>query len=389
MQETRTYTDTKADEDRYQLKTYAKWPISLERGEGCYVYDSDGKRYLDLYGGHAVVVSGHCHPKIVRAIQEQAAQFIFYSNVVYNSVRSRAVRKLVEAAGPPYYQVFLANSGSEANENAIKLARALTGRTEVISLEGSFHGRTYGSLSATGIAKYSAYLNTPVPDHRIVAAQAAAGAVSDKTAALLVEPIQSLGGINVIPTELLAEMSHACSNHGAFLIFDEVQVGIGRTGRFLYSGINNVYPDMVTLAKGIASGFPASALLLTEPVARVVKSGDLGTTFGGGPLACACMEATLDLIREEDVLENVRKVSSHVRTELSRLPMVEEVRGAGLLLGVRFAGPWASAKSVQLALQAKGVLTGTSDDPSILRLMPPLIITEAEIDSFIATLAGL
>jgi len=388
MQETRTY-NTQADEDRYQLKTYAKWPISLERGEGCYVFDSDGKRYLDLYGGHAVVVTGHCHPKIVRAIQEQAAQFIFYSNVVYNSVRSRAVRKLVEAAGAPYYQVFLANSGSEANENAIKLARALTGRTDVISLEGSFHGRTYGSLSATGIAKYSAYLNTPVPNHRIVPAQDAAAAVSDKTAALLVEPIQSLGGINVIPGNLLSEMSNACSSHGALLIFDEVQVGIGRTGRFLYSGINNVYPDLVTLAKGIASGFPASALLLTEPVAREVKSGDLGTTFGGGPLACACIEATMDFIQEEDVLGNVRRVSSYVQDELSRLPIVEEVRGTGLLLGLRFSGQWASAKTVQRALQAKGILTGTSDDPSILRLMPPLIITEAEIDSFIASLASL
>ncbi|RPJ61635.1 MAG: aspartate aminotransferase family protein [Acidobacteria bacterium] len=389
MQETPTNTNTVADEDRYQLKTYAKWPISLERGEGCYVYDSDGKRYLDLYGGHAVVATGHCHPKIVRAIQEQAAQFIFYSNVVYNGVRARAVRKLVEAAGPPYYQAFLANSGSEANENAIKLARALTGRTEVISLEGSFHGRTYGSLSATGIAKYSAYLNTPVPAHRIVPARDAAGAVSDKTAALLVEPIQSLGGITVIPGELLAGMRQACSNHDALLIFDEVQVGIGRTGQFLYSGINDVYPDLVTLAKGIASGFPASALLLTEAVARQVKSGDLGTTFGGGPLACACIEATLDVIQEEDILGNVRRVSSHAHNELSRLPIVEEVRGAGLLLGLRFAGPWASAKSVQRELQAKGILTGTSDDPSILRLMPPLIITEAQIDSFITTLASL
>ncbi|RPJ80328.1 MAG: aspartate aminotransferase family protein, partial [Acidobacteria bacterium] len=356
---------------------------------GCYVYDSDGKRYLDLYGGHAVVATGHCHPRIVRAIQEQAAQFIFYSNVVYNGVRARAVRKLVEAAGPPYYQAFLANSGSEANENAIKLARALTGRTEVISLEGSFHGRTYGSLSATGIAKYSGYLNTPVPDHRIVPARDAAGAVSDKTAALLVEPIQSLGGINVIPGELLAEMRQACSNHHALLIFDEVQVGIGRTGRFLYSGINDVYPDLVTLAKGIASGFPASALLLTEAVARQVKSGDLGTTFGGGPLACACIEATLDVIREEDILANVRRVSSYAQNELSRLPIVQEVRGAGLLLGLRFTGPGASAKSVQRELQAKGILTGTSDDPSILRLMPPLIISEAEIDSFITTLASL
>ncbi len=389
MQETQINNKIRVDEDRYQLKTYAKWPISLERGEGCYVYDSDGRRYLDLYGGHAVVVTGHCHPKIVRAIQEQAAQFIFYSNVVYNGVRSRAVRKLVEAAGPPYYQVFLANSGSEANENAIKLARALTGRTEVLSLEGSFHGRTYGSLSATGIAKYSAYLNTPVPGHRIVAPQDAVGAISDKTAALLVEPIQSLGGVNVIPVELLAEMSQACIDHQALLIFDEVQLGIGRTGRFLYSGINGVYPDMVTLAKGIASGFPASALLLTEPVARQVKSGDLGTTFGGGPLACACIEATLDFIEEGGVLENVRRVSSHVQNELSRLPIVEEVRGAGLLLGLRLTGAWASAKSVQRELQAKGILTGTSDDPSILRLMPPLIITEAEIDSFIATLASL
>jgi acetylornithine/N-succinyldiaminopimelate aminotransferase len=389
MQETQTNMNTRADEDRYQLKTYAKWPICLERGEGCYVYDSDGKRYLDLYGGHAVVVTGHCHPKIVRAIQEQAARLIFYSNVVYNSARSRAVRKLVQAAGPPYYQAFLANSGSEANENAIKLARALTGRTEVVSLEGSFHGRTYGSLSATGIAKYSAYLNTPVPDHRIVAAQAAAAAISGKTAALLVEPIQSLGGINVIPPELLTEMRQACSNHGAFLIFDEVQVGIGRTGRFLYSGINNVCPDMVTLAKGIASGFPASALLLTEPLAQKVKNGDLGTTFGGGPLACACIEATMDFIREEDILAHVRRMSSHIQDEVSRLPIVREVRGVGLLLGLRFADPWVSAKSVQLALQAKGILTGTSDDPSILRLMPPLIIGKAEIDLFITTLASL
>ncbi|MFB3903657.1 MAG: aspartate aminotransferase family protein [Acidobacteriota bacterium] len=388
-QETEIDMNTWADEDRYQLKTYAKWPISLERGEGCYVFASDGKRYLDLYGGHAVVVTGHCHPKIVRAIQEQAAQLIFYSNVVYSSVRSRAVRKLVEAAGAPYHQAFLANSGSEANENAIKLARALTGRTEVISLEGSFHGRTYGSLSATGIAKYSAYLNTPVPGHRIVSAKDAGQAVSDKTAALLVEPIQSLGGINVIPGELLVEMSQACRSHQALLIFDEVQVGIGRTGRFLYSGINQVYPDMVTLAKGIGSGFPASALLLTEAMAREVRSGDLGTTFGGGPLACACIEATLDLIREEDVLANVRRVSKSIQERLSRLPIVEEVRGAGLLLGVRFSGRWASAKSVQRELQARGILTGTSDDPSILRLMPPLIITEAEIDSFITTLASL
>ncbi|HXK58568.1 MAG TPA: aspartate aminotransferase family protein [Acidobacteriota bacterium] len=380
---------TRSDEDRYQLKTYAKWPLTLERGEGCYVFDSDGNRYLDLYGGHAVVVTGHCHPRIVRAIKEQAEQLIFYSNVVYNSTRSRAVRKLVEHAGPPYHQVFLANSGSEANENAIKLARAHTARTEVISLEDSFHGRTYGSLSATGIPSYPAYLNTPVPGHRIVPAKDAATAVSEKTAAVLVEPIQSLGGIKPVPVEWLAEMRQACTDHGALLIFDEVQLGVGRTGRFLYSGINGVYPDMVTLAKGIASGFPAAALLVTEAVAVRVKSGDLGTTFGGGPLACACIEATLDILRDEQILDNVRHVSGYLKKALEALDIVEEVRGAGLLLGVRFSSPWQEAKNLQKALMGKRILTGTSHDPSILRLMPPLIISEADVESFIQVLRDL
>lgn len=377
------------EEDRYQLKTYAKWAISLERGEGCYVFDTEGNRYLDLYGGHAVVSTGHCHPAVVRAIQEQAAQLIFYSNVSYNTVRSRAIRKLVELAGSPYFQAFLANSGSEANENAIKLARALTGRKEIVSLTGSFHGRTYGALSATGIAKYRAYLNTPVPDHRIVEAEVAAESVSEETAALLVEPIQSLGGVRVIPPEWLAQMASACRNHGSLLIFDEVQLGLGRTGRFLYSGINGTYPDMVTLAKGIASGIPASAILVTEDLAKSVKSGDLGTTFGGGPLACSCIEATLDVIRREDLLTNVKRVSAYLKDELRGFPFVEEIRGAGLLLGLRFAEPWTRAKTMQQALLDKRILTGTSDDPSILRLMPPLILKETDLSLFLDALKAL
>jgi acetylornithine/N-succinyldiaminopimelate aminotransferase len=378
-----------ADEDRYQLKTYAKWPVSFEKGEGCFVVDSKGDRYLDFYGGHAVVATGHCHPRVVSALQKQASELIFYSNVAYNSVRSRAVRKLVEMAGLPYAQVFLGNSGSEANENAIKLARALTGRKEILSLEGSFHGRTYGALSATGISKYSKYLNTPVPGHRIVSPDEAAAAVSEETAALLVEPVQSLGGMRVIPVEVLSAMGQACRNHGAFLIFDEVQVGIGRTGRFLYAGIEGIQPDMVTLAKGIASGFPASGLLVTEAVAAGVKTGDLGTTFGGGPLACACLDATLDVFREEGVLENVTRVSAYLRDQLQSVPRIEEVRGAGLLVGLRFKEPWAAARSVHQALFARKILTGTSDDPGILRLMPPLIITEKEIDCLIEALKSL
>jgi acetylornithine/N-succinyldiaminopimelate aminotransferase len=383
------FASIQADEDRYQLRTYAKLPIALERGEGCYVFDSEGNRYLDFYGGHAVVATGHCHPRIVRVIQEQAARFIFYSNVVYNGVRSRAARKLIEMAGAPYSQVFLANSGSEANENAIKLARALSGRREVISLEGSFHGRTYGSLSATGIAKYSAYLNTPVPCHRIVPAAEAASAVSDQTAALLVEPVQSLGGVTVVPVETLKAMREACRDHDAFLIFDEIQVGVGRTGRFLYSGIGGVFPDLVTLAKGIGSGFPASAVLVTEAIATRVKNGDLGTTFGGGPLACACIEETLDIFRDEGILENVARMSAYLRAELARIPVVEEVRGAGLLVGLRFSGAWSVVKSVRQALFARKILTGGSDDPSVLRLMPPLTISEQEVDCLVEALKSL
>jgi len=383
------FDSIRADEDQYQLKTYAKLPISLERGEGCYVFDSEGNRYLDFYGGHAVVATGHCHPRIVKAIGRQAAQFIFYSNVVYNGVRSRAVRKLIEMAGDPYKQVFLANSGSEANENAIKLARAITGRREVISLSGSFHGRTYGSLTATGIAKYSAYLNTPVPHHRIVSAADAAQAVSDETAALLVEPIQSLGGVTVVPVEALKAMRDACRSHGALLIFDEIQVGVGRTGRFLYSGIEGIFPDLVTLAKGIGSGFPASAVLVTEPIAARVKNGDLGTTFGGGPLACACIEETLDIFKDEAILDNVKRVSAYLCQQLRQVPIVEEIKGAGLLIGLRFSGAWGAAKSVKQALFEKKILTGGSDDPSILRLMPPLIISEREVDCLAAALKSL
>jgi acetylornithine/N-succinyldiaminopimelate aminotransferase len=383
------FSNIQADEDRYQLKTYAKWPLSFERGEGCFVFDSNGDRYLDLYGGHAVVATGHCHPRVVSALQKQAGQFIFYSNVAYNGVRSRAVRKLVEMAGPPYFQVFLANSGSEANENAIKLARALTGRKEVISLEGSFHGRTYGSLTATGIPKYSKYLNTPVPHHRIISPDQAADLVSNETAALLVEPIQSLGGMKVIPVEILARMERACREHGALFIFDEVQVGVGRTGRFLYAGLEGIAPDMVTLAKGIASGFPASAVLVTEAVSAGVKGGDLGTTFGGGPLACACIEATLDVFREEGLLKNVDRISTYLGEQLRSVAALEEVRGAGLLVGLRFREPWSAARSVQQALLARKILTGTSDDPGILRLMPPLVITESEIDCLVEALKAL
>ncbi len=377
----------RTDEDRYQARTYSKIPISIESGEGCYVYDSDGNKYLDLYGGHAVVSTGHCHPCLVEAIQKQVAELIFYSNVTYNSVRSRAVRKLVEIAGSPYHQAFLVNSGSEANDNALKLARAVTGRAEIISLTGSFHGRTYGSLSSTGISKYSAYLNTPVPMHRILPVHEVAAAISQKTAGVLLEPIQSLGGVREITLEILTEIDGACRKQGALLIFDEVQTGVGRTGSFLYAGRGGVYPPLVTLAKGIASGFPASAVLMTKAVADHVHSGDLGATFGGGPLACAAIEATLDVISSENLCRNSFNMGRYLRKRLTDLE-IGDILGQGLLVGIKMKDTEGApkAKDMQQILLRKGILTGTSDDPYVLRLMPPLTITRKEIDLFLEAL---
>jgi len=380
--------DLKQDEDRYQLQTYGKFPFSIDKGAGCYVYDEKGNKYLDFYGAHAVASTGHCHPQVVKAIQKQAAELIFYSNVSYNSARARAVKKLLEMAGAPYYQAFLANSGSEANENALKLARAVTGRKEIISISGSFHGRSYGSLSSTGIPKYANYLNTPVPMHRILPAESVAEAVSEETAAVLVEPIQSMGGMKEIPLDCLRQIEKECQEHGALLIFDEIQTGVARTGSFLYSGLVNIHPKMVTLAKGIASGFPAAALLVTEELAKKVQHGDLGSTFGGGPLSCATMEATLEVIDKEQLIQNAGLMGDYLKKALSSLEGVEEVRGRGLLLGVKVREP-KTAKELQAGLLKQRILAGSSMDPQVLRIMPPLIITRREADLFVEAVKAL
>ena len=384
----RTGESTRADEDRYQLPTYAKFPISIERGQGCYVYDEEGNQYLDFYAGHAVASTGHCHPRVVAAIQEQASQLIFYSNVAYSGVRARSVKKLVEMAKAPFYQAFLANSGSEANENAIKLARATTERREVISATGSFHGRTYGALSSTGILKYPDYLNTPVPGHRLLPIAGIADAVSTETAAVLLEPIQSMAGVVEIGPSQLQEIHDSCQKNGALLIFDEVQTGAARTGSFLYAGHGSVFPDMVTMAKGIASGFPAGAVLMTAALAKGVSKGDLGTTFGGGPLSSAAMEATLQVIEDEDLAGNAARMGAYLVENLSDLPSIEGVRGRGLLLGVRLPAT-TTAPELQAKLFSKRILTGSSEDPQVLRLIPPLTITMKEAEMFVKTVKTL
>lgn len=382
-------TDAIEIEDRYQVATYKKFPFVVERGEDVWIYTSGGDRYLDLYGGHAVVGTGHSHPKVVAAISEQARRMIFYSNLVYSDVRARAARKLIEAAGQPYSKAFFVNSGTEANENAMKIARRLTGRTRIISFEGGFHGRTPGSLSATGIEKYRQNAE-PLLDGHAHAPFGDAAAVErlmgSETAAVILEPIQSMGGVRMASVDFYCALRELCDKRGAMLIYDEVQTGVGRTGEFLFAGRDGVFPDLVTLAKAIASGVPMGAVLMTEQIASKIKAGDLGTTFGGGMLASAALEATLEVIEEEDLLENVRKNSEYLKRRLKELPMVEEVRGLGYLLGIKFKS--GDAKPYQQRLLERKIITGLADDPSVLRLLPPLTLRRPEIDLFLTELSA-
>jgi len=380
-------------EDRYQASTYTKLPVSIEKGSGCYVYDDAGNAYLDYYGGHCVASTGHCHPRVVKAISEQAGKLLFYSNATYNSTRAKAAEKIISQTKNDYYQVFLVNSGAEANENAIKLARALSGRTEVISSSEAFHGRTYGALSSTGIGNFREFLNTPVPDHTILDITGIPDAVNENTAAVIIEPVQSMGGVKVIPVPLLEKIHRACREKGAFLIFDEIQTGVGRTGTFLYSQQLNFVPDMATFAKGVGSGIPAGGLLLTEGVAKRVKTGNLGSTFGGGPVPSAAILATLEVLEEEDLPGNALEVGNYICEKIEDLVSgnpaspVKGVSGRGLLLGIALEGM--TAKEVQGRLMEDSILAGTSFDPMILRLMPPLILTKNDADKLVSALEKL
>jgi acetylornithine/succinyldiaminopimelate/putrescine aminotransferase len=377
-------------EERFQVATYKKFPFVIERGEDVWVYTTDGERYLDLYGGHAVVATGHSHPAVVAAIARQAERLIFYSNLVYNDARARAAQKLVEIAPEPLTRAFFCNSGTEANENALKIARKLTGRIKVISFEGGFHGRTPGSLSATGLAKYREGVSPLLEGHvyaPFANSEAVRGLIDDQTAAVILEPIQSMGGVRMGSSDFYQSLREACDRVGAMLIYDEVQTGMGRTGEFFLAGRYGVVPDLVTLAKGIASGVPMGAVLMSEQIAAGIKTGDLGTTFGGGPLACAALEATIDIIRREQLLENVRSNSEYLFAKLRSLAVVEEVRGLGYLIGIVFKG--GSAKPYQQALLDRRIITGLADDTSVLRLLPPLTLRQTEIDMFIEALAGI
>lgn len=369
-----------------ELPTYTRWPIAIARGQGSTVWDTSGKSYLDLYGGHAVAGTGHCHPEVVRAIREQAGELLFYSNVVALPVRARAAEAIARQAPASLSKVFFVNSGTEANENAMRLARRFTGRTDILSFHGGFHGRTADAISAAGLAKYRELGRPNVPGHRLVPfgdLDAARANVDETVAGILVEPIQSMAGVLTAPPSYFQGLRALCDERGAKLIYDEVQTGFGRTGTFFFAGRHGVVPDLVSLAKGIGSGFPMGAVLVSEEIADTVHPEEYGTTFGGGPLACAAAEATVRVLLEEGLLENVRAGSLRLKEGLAPISGVREVRGEGFLLGLVLDRP---GKPVRQALLDRGFLVGGSDLPDTLRLLPPLVLTAAEIDRFLEAL---
>jgi acetylornithine/N-succinyldiaminopimelate aminotransferase len=384
------FDEVAAREEEFQLATYKKFPFAVERGEGAWVETSEGERYLDLYGGHAVAGVGHCHPRVVEAIREQAGRLLFYSNVVYSDLRGRAAEVLAGCAPESLRKVFFCNSGTEANENAMRMARLTTARENVITFTGGFHGRTADSISATFLGKYRELGRPNVPGHLSAefGSIESVEALADETvAAVMLEPIQSMAGVRMAGPEFYAALRRLCDERGMLLIFDEVQTGVGRTGEWFFAGseaAGGAVPDVVTLAKALGSGVPVGACLVNEKVAARIKENDLGTTFGGGMLAMAAVAATVEAIEADGMLENVRRVESHLRERLAGVAQVSAVRGRGLLLGVEFRE--AVAASVQKSLLERRVITGTSSDPRVLRLLPPLCLTAAEADIFVGEL---
>jgi len=384
-----SFDEIVASENKFQLATYKKMAIAAERGEGVWIYTSDGQKYLDLYGGHAVAGTGHCHPHIVKALQKQAEQLLFYSNLVYSETRARAAEKLVSVAPAQLSKAFFCNSGTEANENAMRMARMFTGRENIITFSGGFHGRTADAISATFLGKYREIGKPNVPGHieaEFGNIESVTAVADDTVAAIMLEPIQSMAGVRSATPDFFRNLRSLCDQRGIVLIFDEVQTGVGRTGEWFFAGgvaADGVVPDIVTLAKALGSGVPVGACLVTDSIASTIKENDLGTTFGGGMFAMAAVTATLEAIERDKMLENVRKVEAHLRKSLREIKQVVSVKGRGFLLGLEFAD---KAAAIHKALLERKIITGTSSDPNVLRLLPPLCLGIEEIDLFVDAL---
>ena len=360
---------------------YPLFDIEIVKGEGCYTYDAEGNKYLDLYGGHAVISVGHSHPHYLNALQEQASNLVFYSNSVINSLQQKLADKLGKISGYDDYQLFLINSGAEANENALKLASFHTGKKRVIAFGKAFHGRTSLAVEATDNPKIIAPINAnnhvtflPLNDIDAVKAELEKGDVC----AVIVEGIQGVGGIRIPTAEFLHGVRQLCDEYDAVMILDEIQSGYGRSGKFFAHQHSGMRPDIITIAKGIANGFPMGGVLISPKFVPVY--GQLGTTFGGNHLACAAAIAVLEIFENENLVENARKVGEYLITELKKFPQIKEVRGEGLMIGMEFDYPVKELRS--RLIHEQRVFTGASGT-NVVRLLPPLVLTMEQAADFI------
>lgn len=376
-------------ERAYLFPTYQRYEVFLARGDGAYLFDLEGRRYLDFLAGIAVNLLGYNHPRINRVLQEQGAKLIHCSNLLYQTYQGQLAKRLVQLTGMA--KVFFTNSGAEAMESALKIARAYArsngdaDRTRFLCLKNSFHGRTYGALSITAQEKYQAPFRPLLADVGVIAeptTAALAEAFDERVCALVLEPVQGEAGVRPIPPDFLRAARELCDRHGALLIFDEIQTGFARTGRHFAFQHFQIQPDLITLAKAIAAGYPLGAVVGTERLGTCLKAGEHGTTFGGGPLACRLALETLDIIEDEQLVARASEIGSYLKQSLqgikSRHSCIKDVRGLGLMVGVEVGH---IAPEVVKRMLRRGVISNSSHG-TVLRLVPPLIITRDHVDQY-------
>lgn len=364
---------------------YSLFDIIPVKGKGAYVYDDKGQEYLDFYGGHAVISVGHVHPHYVRTIADQLEKIGFYSNSVINPLQQELADKLESTSGVKEYDLFLINSGAEANENAIKLASFYRGRKKIVALKNSFHGRTSAAINITHTGqKHMSPANQGIDvtycDHRDL--ETIFKEIRTSTyAAIIIEAIQGVGGLDMINADALREIKQACENTDTILIMDEVQCGYGRSGKFFGYQHAGIHPDIVTMAKGMGNGFPIGGVLINGSKMPAVKS-RLGTTYGGNHLACAAGIAVLEIIKNDNLVTNAHNMGELLRNELSSLPHVKNIKGAGLMLGAEFE--FEVKEFRKRLVYEHHLFTGSSSNPNLLRILPPLNISNKEIELFLS-----
>ena len=367
---------------------YPLYDVTPVKAEGVFVWDENNIKYLDLYGGHGVISIGHTHPEYIKGLSEQLHKIGFYSNSIQNPLQKELAQKLGEISGCENYNLFLCNSGAEANENALKLASFITNKSRILSFNNSFHGRTSAAVAVTDNASINAPINLqqkvtflPLNDIELVIHEIG----KKDVAAVIIEGIQGVGGLDEGTSAFFKELQQICNKNGVLLILDEIQSGYGRSGEFFAFQHHNIQPDIITTAKGMANGFPIGGVLISEVIEA--KYGMLGTTFGGNHLACAAAISVVDIIDKENLINNVNEVSQYFLNEIKKVPKVKKVKGKGLMLGIEF--DFEVGELRKKLIFEKQIFTGGSNNKKLLRILPPLRIKKEQIDIFINALIDL